>query len=241
MPLLLITVLMFWMQRRVLGRKGYAAVTGKGGERRMVRARCWRWVLLAHALTVCALSVLLPMSVLLQAAFAKAWGRGFQLDNLTLHNFHYLLFEQTQAQNTIINTFVYAGVTAFAAISLALAIAYVVNRKLLPWSQRACVSLRGAVRDPGNRACDRFLCRLRAAAPCALRHRARSWFSLYDALPPHRLYVERRQHAQHQSGNGGGGAHSGWRPAVGDPEGLGAALEEKLGRRLDPGVHPGRA
>ncbi len=134
MPLLIVTVLMFWIQRTVLGRKGYAAVTGKGGERRMVRLGAWKWLLLAHALLVCALSVLLPMSVLLQAAFAKAWGRGFSLDNLTLGNFRYLLFEQTQAQHTIINTFVYAGATAFAAISLALAIAYVVNRKLVPWS-----------------------------------------------------------------------------------------------------------
>lgn len=70
----------------------------------MVRLGAWKWLLLAHALTVCALSVLLLMSVLLQAAFAKAWGRGFLLDNLTLGNFRYLLFEQIQAQNTIINT-----------------------------------------------------------------------------------------------------------------------------------------
>src|SRR6201987_4858512 len=83
---------------------------------------------------VCALSVFLPMLVLLQAAFAKAWGRGFSLDNLTLHNFYYLLFEQTQAKQTIFNTFAYSAVTAFAAISLTLAIAYVVNRKLVPFS-----------------------------------------------------------------------------------------------------------
>ncbi len=133
-PLLVITVLMFWLQRWVLGRKGYAAVTGKGGERRMIRLGPWRWVMLGHALLVCALSVLLPMTVLLQAAFAKAWGRGFSLDNLTLGNFRYLLFEQTQAQQTIINTFVYAGATAFAAITLSLAIAYVVSRRLVPWS-----------------------------------------------------------------------------------------------------------
>src|SRR5262245_14231330 len=90
--------------------------------------------MLGHALLVCSLSVLLPMSVLLQAAFAKAWGRGFSLENLTLANFHYLLFEQTQAQQTIINTFLYASVTAFAAIGLSLAIAYVVIRNLVPWS-----------------------------------------------------------------------------------------------------------
>jgi iron(III) transport system permease protein len=84
---------------------------------------------------VCLLSVVLPMTVLLQAAFAKAWGRGFSLENLTLRNFHYLLFEQSQAQQAIINTFVYSGATAFIAIGLALAIAYVVSRRLVPWSQ----------------------------------------------------------------------------------------------------------
>jgi iron(III) transport system permease protein len=133
LPLLLITVLLFWLQRVILGRRGYASVTGKGGERRMIRLGAWRWVMLGYALFVCALSVLLPMAVLLQASLAKAWGRGLALDNLTLNNFHYLLFEQTQAQQAIVNTFVYSGATAFAAIGLALAIAYVVNRRLLPF------------------------------------------------------------------------------------------------------------
>jgi len=84
---------------------------------------------------VCALSVLLPMLFLLQAAFAKAWGRGFALNNLTFRNFTYVMFEQTQAQKAIVNTFLYSGATAFAAIGLALAIAYVVSRRLVPWGQ----------------------------------------------------------------------------------------------------------
>src|SRR6266568_3273659 len=90
------------------------------------------WPFFGYALFVCGMSVLLPMLVLLQAAFAKAWGRGFSLDNLTLHNFEYVLFEQTQAQQAILNTFLYAGAAAFAAIGLALAIAYVVSRRLVP-------------------------------------------------------------------------------------------------------------
>ena len=133
-PLLLITLLMFWVQRAILGRKGYATVTGKGGERRMIPLGGWRWAMLGYSLFVCSLAVFLPMFVLFQAAFAKAWGRGFSWQNLTLDNFHYLLFEQTQAKQTIINTFLYAGATAFGAIFLALAIAYVVSRKLVPWS-----------------------------------------------------------------------------------------------------------
>jgi iron(III) transport system permease protein len=133
-PLLLITMLMFWLQRSLTGRKGYTAVTGKGGERRLIRLGRWRWAMLGYALFVSAMSVLLPMLVLLQAAFAKAWGRGFSLDNLTLGNFRYVLFDQTQAQQAILNTFLYAGATAFAAISLSLAIAYVVSRRLVRWS-----------------------------------------------------------------------------------------------------------
>jgi iron(III) transport system permease protein len=133
MPLLAITVFMFWLQRSVLGRRGYTAVSGKGGERRMIRLGSWRWAMLGYALFVSSLSVLLPMLVLLQAAFAKAWGRGFALDNLTLANFRYIVFEQTQAQQAILNTFLYAGASAFAALGLSLAIAYVVSRKLVPW------------------------------------------------------------------------------------------------------------
>jgi len=134
LPLLAITLAMFGLQRWLLGRRGYGTVSGKGGERRTIRLGAGRWVLLAYALFVCSLAVVLPMFVLLQAAFAKAWGRGFSLDNLTLANFRYLLFEQTQAQQTILNTFLYSGATAFAAIALALAIAYVVSRKLVRWS-----------------------------------------------------------------------------------------------------------
>ena len=134
MPLLLITVFMFWVQNRILGRRGYASVTGKGGERRMLKLGPWRWVMLGYCLFVCALSVLMPMLVLLQAAFSKAWGRGFSLENLTLRNFSYLLFQQTQAQQTILNTFLYSSITAFAAIALSLAIAYVVTRKLVPYT-----------------------------------------------------------------------------------------------------------
>ena len=80
MPLLLITLLMFWLQRSVLGRRGYTTVSGKGGERRMIRLGPWRWVMLGYALFVCALAVFLPMIVLTAGGVrASAWGRGFSL------------------------------------------------------------------------------------------------------------------------------------------------------------------
>jgi iron(III) transport system permease protein len=134
MPLLAITVALFWLQRRIIARKGYVALTGKGGERRLIRLGRWRWALLAWCLFVTSLSFFLPMLVVLQAAFAKAWGRGFSLDNLTLRNVSFVLFDQRATQTAAWHTFVYGGAAALIALAVALAIAYVAHRRLVPFS-----------------------------------------------------------------------------------------------------------
>lgn len=133
MPLLLITAGLFWIQHRILRRKGYVALTGKGGERRPINLGVWRWAFLGYSLFVLTLSVVLPYLVLLQAALAKAWARGPSWDNFTLANIHYLLFESAVAKQSILNTFSYATATATFTITLALLIAYIVGRRLVPY------------------------------------------------------------------------------------------------------------
>jgi iron(III) transport system permease protein len=132
MPLLLITVFLFWLQYRIIARRGYVALTGKGGERRPVRLGPWRWAALGYCLFVTSLSFFLPLAVVLQAAFAKAWGRGFSLDNVTLRNIRFVLFDQPATRRATLNTFLYAGAASLIALSLALAIAYIVARRLVP-------------------------------------------------------------------------------------------------------------
>ena len=132
MPLLGITVLLFWLQRRIIARKGYVALTGKGGERRLIRLGRWRWVMLGYCLFVTSLSFFLPMLVVLQAAFAKAWGRGFGLDNITLENLRFVLIDQPITRTATLHTFVYGGTAAALALGLAFAIAYIVHRRLVP-------------------------------------------------------------------------------------------------------------
>jgi len=135
MPLLLITVLLFWLQHRITARKGYVSLTGKGGDRRLVRLGAWRWPMLGYCLFVTSLSFFLPMLFVLQAAFAKAWGRGFSLDNLTLRNVRFVLFDQPATRAATLNTFVYAAAASIIALGLALAIAYIVARRLVPMAR----------------------------------------------------------------------------------------------------------
>ena len=131
MPLLGITVLLFWLQRRIISRKGYVSLTGKGGERRPVALGAWRWPMLGFCLAVCTLSFFMPMVVILQAATAKAWGRGFSFDNFTLDNLYFTMFENNLTRDATINTFTYAGSASIIAIVLSLCIAYAVNRNLV--------------------------------------------------------------------------------------------------------------
>ena len=54
--------------------------------------------------------------MLLQASFAKAWGRGFSLDNLTLRNYRMLLFEHDMALQSVWNTIWFSGASAALAL-----------------------------------------------------------------------------------------------------------------------------
>ncbi|MBU8876940.1 iron ABC transporter permease [Reyranella sp. MMS21-HV4-11] len=133
MPLLGVTILLVLVQRLIVRRKGFVALTGKGGERRPILLGRWRWVMFGYAMFVSALAVFLPYIFLIQSAFAKAWGRGFLLDNITLANFHFILFEHATAAQSVINSFVYGGISATIAVFLTLGVAYIVARKLIPF------------------------------------------------------------------------------------------------------------
>ncbi|MBI3515668.1 MAG: ABC transporter permease subunit, partial [Proteobacteria bacterium] len=82
-------------------------------------------------LLVCGLAVFLPFAALAQAAFSTEWGRGFSFDNLTLAHFDYLIFEHANARQTMLNSFTYSAAAACLAVALGLAVAYVVDRRLV--------------------------------------------------------------------------------------------------------------
>ena len=74
------------------------------------------------------------MLVLLQASFAKAWGRGFCFDNLTLDNYHYLIFEHETALTADLEHVVFSGSRRLPPSLLALLPAYVVEPQLVPFA-----------------------------------------------------------------------------------------------------------
>jgi iron(III) transport system permease protein len=133
MPLLGVTVLLVLVQRMLTHRKSFATLTGKGGERRPIDLGVGRWAMFGYAMFVAAMSVFLPYIFLVQAAFAKAWGRGFALDNISLKNFNFVLFEHATAAQSVWNAFLFAGAAATIGVIITLGVAYIVARRLVPF------------------------------------------------------------------------------------------------------------
>lgn len=131
-PLVIVIAGVLWFQYLILHRRQFVSVHGKGGGRRILALGRWKWALLAYAVVVLCLAVVLPYIVLGQAALAKGWGRGFSIDNLTLANFNYVLFEHRSAAQSVINSMLFAASAATLAVVLGLVVAYVTLRKRVP-------------------------------------------------------------------------------------------------------------
>ena len=133
MPILLLTVVMLMLQRRLLARRGFVSVSGKGGERRPLDIGLWKWVLLAYAALIGLLSVVLPLVILVMASLSKAWGRGLASGNLTLGNYRTIFFEQVTVRDAIVNTVSYSMATALICVLMGICIAYATQRRVTPF------------------------------------------------------------------------------------------------------------
>jgi iron(III) transport system permease protein len=131
MPLLLVAAGLLWVQRRLLGRRGFTTVAGRAAPPRPVPLGRWRWVAAGGCGLVLACAIVLPYLALLRAALAKAWGLGWSWQNLTLGNFRFVLFEYDPTRSAIANTLLLGVITASLATLLTAGIAYIAHRRLL--------------------------------------------------------------------------------------------------------------
>jgi iron(III) transport system permease protein len=131
LPLLFVTVALLWLQRRMLARRRFATIQGKGGRRFQVDLRRWRWPVFVWACLVILCTLLLPFGVLISASFLDQWYRGFSLDNLSLGNYSFVLFDYYAGALSIRNSLISSGLAATAGVLIATVVAYLVERRLV--------------------------------------------------------------------------------------------------------------
>ena len=128
--LLLLAVALLSLQKKALGRKGFATITGRGMRRSRIELGGWRYPALIFCFLVVALAVFLPYLVLIKAAFSKAWAMPLKLENLTLDNWRVAVAGYSATKDAVINTLELGALTGTLGVGLAAFVAYAVNRKL---------------------------------------------------------------------------------------------------------------
>jgi iron(III) transport system permease protein len=130
-PLLLVSVLLLGLQRRLMGRRGYATVVGKSTGRRPIRLGWTAVPALLFCCGVLGLSIFLPYFILIRAAVSRAWAQPLSGANFTLDNFGFALFGYGATVQAIGNTVKLGLLTATVGTLLAVILAYVVHRRAI--------------------------------------------------------------------------------------------------------------
>lgn len=131
-PLLLVAAGCLLLQRRLLGRRRYTTVGGRGTVREPFNLGRWRWPLFVICLIPPLLSLVLPYAALLATSLSRAWGNGPVPGNLTLDWYRWAVIDNQSARAAIQHSLLYAAVAATIVSVLALISAYVSARRLLP-------------------------------------------------------------------------------------------------------------
>ncbi|MAE05481.1 MAG: ABC transporter permease [Nitrospinae bacterium] len=130
LPMLMTAFWLVYMRRHVLGRRGYATLGGKGGQRRPQRLGPWRYpvFILCSIPVLCA--IVLPYFMLTTTSFLKTIGHGLSLSNLTFDNYIFI-FNNDAVRISFYNTIMLALMAATAATLIAAVTSYITQRNLV--------------------------------------------------------------------------------------------------------------
>jgi len=130
LPMLLGAIWLLWLRRKALGRRSYATIGGKGGQRRLQKLGAYRWLLFAFCMVPLFCSLVLPYFALGASSFMKLQGGSLTWSNLTFDHYRFI-YANDAVWISIWNTIVLAIMAATAGTVMAALISYVTQRRLV--------------------------------------------------------------------------------------------------------------
>jgi iron(III) transport system permease protein len=125
MALALLTV----VQRSYLGRRKFHTISGKGYRARTIKLGLWGRVAgLTLELIYIGCGVVLPFIAVLMVSLAPIWMGRLPLNQITLENYRYILFEYDLTRTAIANSFILGFGGATVAVVLGIFQSYYINR-----------------------------------------------------------------------------------------------------------------
>ena len=129
--LLLLTIFLVILQYRILARRRFYTVTGKGFRPRLIHLGPWRWAGLAVNLAYLGV-VLLPFIVLVFISFVPGWVGGLNLAKFSLDNYRTVILVNEVTQRGLVNSSIIAVVGATLGVLGFTVLAALITRTNLP-------------------------------------------------------------------------------------------------------------
>lgn len=126
--ILSITLLLFFLQRKLLLPREFTTVTGKGYRPQLIRLGRWRYVTFAFHLLYLLAAAILPVFALFIVSISRLWEGSPDFGDLTLHHYIWVLFDYPITQRGIRNSLFLAFFGATVAMALCFVLAYTINR-----------------------------------------------------------------------------------------------------------------
>jgi iron(III) transport system permease protein len=130
LPMLLAAVVLLYLRKKTLGRRSFATIGGKGGQRRPQRLGPSRWLLLAFCLFPLFCSLVLPYFALGAASLMDLQGGSLTWSNLTFDHYRFI-YRNDAVWTALWNTVLLAVMAATAGTVLAALISYITQRRLV--------------------------------------------------------------------------------------------------------------
>ncbi|WP_249869183.1 ABC transporter permease [Oceanobacillus saliphilus] len=128
MVLVLIAVIGIWLQYYLTNKKSYAVVTGKSSQKMIVNLGKYRVVITTLIGGLLFMISVAPVLAILATSLTKAYGLPPTLDNLTLENYRYILFEMPMAKRSLVNSLILAFGAATIAVGIGIVLAYFITK-----------------------------------------------------------------------------------------------------------------
>jgi len=133
--LILIAVCGLLLVKVYLRGKEYIVVSGKNVQPKVVNLGKWRYAMFAITLFMIITTVVLPIIAILLTALTRAWGLLPSINNWTLDNFRYVLFDLDMSKRAIRNSFFLAVSASVITTFVGATIAYMVVKVKVKGSQ----------------------------------------------------------------------------------------------------------
>lgn len=124
--LVITAAFILWLQNRVLARGHYQIIAGKSFRPTELKLRGLRIPLLIFCLAYIGFTIVLPTATIFCVGFLKTYGLPIALENMTLHNFRYILFEWDLTRGAIVNSLVLGFSAAVITMFAGVIISYVI-------------------------------------------------------------------------------------------------------------------